>query len=73
MHRDKVASAHCGRLASANRLAFGARWPSRTRHVHRRHPRCVLRAKIDGERWRQLPPIPVERHEVVPADTENQE
>ena len=35
--------------------------------------RGMFYVRIDGERWRQLPPIPVVRHDVVPADTENQE
>ena len=33
----------------------------------------TLYVRIDGERWRTLPPILLAREEVVPADTEGSE
>ena len=31
----------------------------------------TLFVRFDGERWRYLPPVPVGRHEVVPAGVEH--
>jgi hypothetical protein len=33
----------------------------------------MLYVRIDGERWRNLPSIPVARHEVVPAAARSRE
>ena len=72
MHRDKLPQP----IAVGSRLRIV--WPSAHDGLLGRvtsidGTRGMFYVRIDGERWRHLPPIPVARHEVVPADTENQE